>query len=78
MLSHTKMATNPSEKHCRLASEGDALTILGQISDGFEKHEQAAAITPDPLFNGGTGSAYCGPEDRRNSQRRYKLIKQWA
>jgi len=40
---------NPSEKHCRLASEGDALSILGQISDGFEKHEQTAAITPDPL-----------------------------
>jgi hypothetical protein len=42
------MAAIPKEKHWRLASEGDALIILGQVEDGFKKHEQAAAIMPDP------------------------------
>ena len=48
VLSHTKLATNPNEKPWRLATEGDALTVLGQIEDAFEKHRQAAAIMPDP------------------------------
>jgi hypothetical protein len=48
VLLHTKLAVNQKEKHWRLASEGDALLILGQIEEGFEKHKEAAAIVPEP------------------------------
>jgi hypothetical protein len=48
VLLHTKLAVNQKDKHWQLASEGDALIILGQIEEGFEKHKEAAAIVPEP------------------------------
>ena len=40
-LVHCSKSSNDS--HWRLATEGDALVILGQTQAGFEKHRQAAA-----------------------------------
>jgi pimeloyl-ACP methyl ester carboxylesterase len=48
VLEHAKMARNQKEQHWQLASEGDALIILGQIKEGFEKHKEAAAIVSEP------------------------------
>ena len=48
VLEHVRAATDPSQQHWRLASEGDALIILGRVDEGFEKHRQVVAVEPNP------------------------------
>jgi hypothetical protein len=48
MLEHCGKATKPKEKLWRLASEGDALMILGRTQEGFAKHGAAAKLAMSP------------------------------
>jgi pimeloyl-ACP methyl ester carboxylesterase len=47
-LVHCAKATDPTQKFWRLATEGDALMILGRSQEGFEKHSSAVATSPQP------------------------------
>jgi pimeloyl-ACP methyl ester carboxylesterase len=48
VLTHVRLATNPKGKHWRLASEGDALMILGRTDEGLERHKLTVAAEPSP------------------------------
>ena len=48
VLEHCKRATNPKQEIWRLATEGDALVILGRKKEGFEKHAAAAKQQMSP------------------------------
>ena len=47
-LDHCGKATDPNQTFWRLATEGDALMILGRPKEGFEKHASAVAMNPQP------------------------------
>jgi hypothetical protein len=48
VLEHCERATNPKQEIWRLATEGDALVILGRKKEGFEKHAAAAKQQMSP------------------------------
>jgi predicted negative regulator of RcsB-dependent stress response len=43
VLEHVAQASDPGLKHWRLATEGDALMILGRSDEAITKHQEAAA-----------------------------------
>ncbi len=47
-LQHCERATDSTQKFWRLATEGDALAILGRPDEAFQKHASAAAMNPEP------------------------------
>jgi hypothetical protein len=48
ILEHCRQARDPKYLHWRLATEGDALNILGDWKQGLEKHGEATAQKPAP------------------------------
>jgi Putative serine esterase (DUF676) len=48
VLEHVTQASDPGLKHWRLATEGDALMILGRADDAIAKHQEAAALELKP------------------------------
>jgi pimeloyl-ACP methyl ester carboxylesterase len=48
VLSHCGKAQDPRQELWRLATEGDALTILGRWEEGLQKHRQAMGKIPKP------------------------------
>ena len=46
VLDHCSASRNPRQTYWRLASEGDALMILGRTPEGFDKHREAVAVKP--------------------------------
>ena len=48
VLSHCAKAQDPRQELWRLATEGDALTILGQWNEGLQKHREAMGKTSKP------------------------------
>src|SRR6202451_2971173 len=48
ILEHCSQAKDPRSIHWRLATEGDALNILGDWEQGLDKHRQAIAQQPQP------------------------------
>ena len=48
VLEHCGQAKDAKYMHWRLATEGDALNILGDWEQGLEKHREAAARKPQP------------------------------
>jgi pimeloyl-ACP methyl ester carboxylesterase len=48
ILEHCRQAKDARYLHWRLATEGDALNILGEWEQGVEKHRQAVAQKPPP------------------------------
>jgi hypothetical protein len=47
-LDHCAASGNSRQDYWRLASEGDAMMILGRTGEGFEKHREAVAVGPGP------------------------------
>ena len=47
-LDHCASAVDPKQVFWRLATEGDALMILGRPEEGAAKHAAAAAMNPEP------------------------------
>ncbi len=47
-LDHCQKATDKKQEFWRLATEGDALFILGRRDEGFDKHAAAVALNPEP------------------------------
>jgi pimeloyl-ACP methyl ester carboxylesterase len=48
VLSHCGKAQDPRQELWRLATEGDALTILGRWKEGLQKHREAMRKMPKP------------------------------
>jgi pimeloyl-ACP methyl ester carboxylesterase len=48
VLAHVQGAIDPKQKHWQLASEADALMILGRLDDSFAKHKEVRAAEPNP------------------------------
>src|SRR5262249_19541734 len=48
VLDHCAQAAKPDERMWRLATEGDALIILGRNEEAYDKHAQAAAVPMQP------------------------------
>src|SRR5258708_899372 len=48
VLVHAQAATDAQQEHWRLASEADALMILGPPGESFERHRVGGAIQPNP------------------------------
>ncbi len=44
VLDHCSASSNTRQIYWRLASEGDALMILGRTQEGFAKHREAVAV----------------------------------
>jgi tetratricopeptide (TPR) repeat protein len=48
VLSHCEKAQDPRQKLWRVATEGDALTILGRWDEALRKHREVIAMNPKP------------------------------
>jgi pimeloyl-ACP methyl ester carboxylesterase len=48
VLEHCAASGNSRQDFWRLASEGDALAVLGRTLEGLEKHREAVAVKPGP------------------------------